>query len=227
MPHPKKLIKTPQRNTFFTQWFLFGALKSEHSLAPQLVHPGLKGPQRCWAAPAEPARPTCFAVWGLLSRIKVLRVVQRPMAFILAGVGLSCRVLGASEVCDCMAQARVQDLKGVMPADQLAILSVVPPLVPSPPGLSVAPSDVAFWSGSSHISINGFLGNSGEQDHSGEEVRWLSPCYAHLSGPAGADLAVVSPLVRMEETEVGQGPTAIPWGPSCPLTTFLAAPQIP
>lgn len=185
----------------------------------------LKGPQRHRAAPAGPARPTCFAVWGLLSRIKVLRVVLRPMASILAGVSLSCMVLGASEVCDCMAQTRTQDLKEVMPPDKFAVLSVAPPLAPNPPGLSIAPSRVASYSGSSHISINGFLGNCREQDHEGEEVRWVNPSYAHLPGPAGADLAVASPLVRMEETEAGQRPRAIPWGPPQSSDHILGRPS--
>lgn len=93
---------------------LFGALKSEPPFLPQLVYPGLRGPQRCPAATVGPATPTCFAAWDLISRIKVLCVVQVPSVW--AEVGLDGRLLGASEMWDCMVQARLCDLRGVMPS---------------------------------------------------------------------------------------------------------------
>lgn len=58
--------------------------------------------------------PLALLFGVLLSRIKVLRVAQRPLASVPAEVGLGGGVLGASEVCSRMAQARVRNLKGVM-----------------------------------------------------------------------------------------------------------------
>lgn len=71
--------------------------------------------------------------------------------------------------------------------------------------------DVASWNGSySHFSINEFLSNCRERDQREKEVRQGSPSYANLPRPRGVELAVIFPaaLVRMGQTEVGEGPRA-------------------
>uniref|UniRef100_A0A8D1SE76 Perilipin-5 n=1 Tax=Sus scrofa TaxID=9823 RepID=A0A8D1SE76_PIG len=55
-----------------------GLPPSAQEKVAELVYPGLRGPQRCPAATVGPATPTCFAAWDLISRIKVLCVVQVP-----------------------------------------------------------------------------------------------------------------------------------------------------
>ena len=67
-------------------------------------------PSRTEGSSAGPAAPTCLAIWHLLSRIKSIGVVQRPVPSVPAKVGLSGGLLGVSEVCNHISQAGVRDL---------------------------------------------------------------------------------------------------------------------
>lgn len=71
---------SPEKHTFCS---IFGALKSECLPFPQLVH--LRGSPEM---PGWTSQTHLLCRLGLLSRIKVLCVISRPMASLLEGVGL-------------------------------------------------------------------------------------------------------------------------------------------
>ena len=83
-------------------------------------------------------------------------------------------------------------------------------------------SDVVFWNGShSHFSINECLGTCKEQDQEEEG-----------SEGAAAPMPISLWLLWLHRSgwgrqRQGKGHRLVSWGPSCPLTAFLAGPEVP